>query len=436
MKVFVKDARLRRHSVDVDEGASVAHLKLLLANMSLVPAGFVPNLVYQTRNLNDRDCVGGIGYSPDLSISLVCVRAAPASAAAEQQLQSSRPSDANPPAAAQAAPASPAAALGQAYAAAQAAPAAADISALSDARPANAIFSMGFDEALVQRALAQAGGDEQGAVGILISGQLQPDGTPSLSSSREAPLPVIFSMGFDDAMVRRALASAGGDEERAVHLLLSEDKPPSDNSAASVPDTSVAAAAPAAIRSSVGSIYCPQGHTCLLWTYADEDHACDLPVRDDSDLAAACQEYFEVGDEGYRCDVCDYDVCLQCYSALTAAAPVITGANPPAAAQTALASPAAADCTAAHDAADPRSEPQLSSTTASPPTPSAAAVREGSRVRIEGLQAKPEMNGRTGVVRGALNAQSGRWTVEFAADEVGRAYFGTFRPANLGWFRV
>jgi hypothetical protein len=83
-------------------------------DMSLVPAGFVPNLVYQTRNLSDGDCVGGIGYSPDLSISLVCVRAAPASAAAEQQLQSSRPSNANPPAAAQTASASPAAADGSA----------------------------------------------------------------------------------------------------------------------------------------------------------------------------------------------------------------------------------------------------------------------------------------------------------------------------------
>ena len=199
MKVFVKDARLRRHSVDVDDGASVAHLKLLLANMSLVPAGFVPNLVYQTRNLSDGDCVGGIGYSPDLSISLVCVRAAAASAAAEQQRQSSRPSD----------------------------------------------------------------------------------------------------------------------------------------------------------------------------------------------------------------------------------------ANPPAAAQTAPASPAAADCTAAQVADSPPSEPPLSSATASPPTPSAAAVREGSRVRIEGLQAKPEMNGRTGVVRGGFNAQSGRWTVEVAADEAGAACLGTFRPANL-----
>jgi hypothetical protein len=52
-------------------------------------------------------------------------------------------------------------------------------------------------------------------------------------------------------------------------------------------------------------------------------------------------------------------------------------------------------------------------------------------VRIEGLQAKPEMNGRRGVVRGGFNAQSGRWTVEVAADEVGPACLGTFRAANL-----
>jgi hypothetical protein len=114
MKVSIEDTKsLRRHSVDIDESASVAHLKLLIANMSLVPAGFVPNLVYQKRNLSDGDCVGGIGYSPDLSISLVCVEAAEASAAADRQLQPSQPSDANPPAAAQSAPASAAAAAGR-----------------------------------------------------------------------------------------------------------------------------------------------------------------------------------------------------------------------------------------------------------------------------------------------------------------------------------
>ncbi len=92
---------------------------------------------------------------------------------------------------------------------------------------------MGFDEALVQRALAQAGGDEQGAIEILISGQLHSEESSSLSSSRDAPLPVIFSMGFDDAMVRRALATTGGDEERAVHLILSGRLAPSENSSVS-----------------------------------------------------------------------------------------------------------------------------------------------------------------------------------------------------------
>jgi hypothetical protein len=51
-----------------------------------------------------------------------------------------------------------------------------------------------------------------------------------LSSTRDAALPVIFSMGFDDALVRRALASAGGHEQRAVELLLSGGVPFSEKS--------------------------------------------------------------------------------------------------------------------------------------------------------------------------------------------------------------
>jgi hypothetical protein len=58
-------------------------------------------------------------------------------------------------------------------------------------------------------------------------------------------------------------------------------------------------------------------------------------------------------------------------------------------------------------------------------------VREGARVRIEGLRANPKMNGRTGVVRGPFNVQSGRWTVEVEADEVGPASLGAYRLANL-----
>ena len=92
------------------------------------------------------------------------------------------------------------------------------------------IYSMGFDEALVQRALARTGGNEQDAIEILIGGTGQLDLSPSLSSSRDASPPVIFSMGFDDALVRRALASAGGDEQRAVELLLSGRVPSSETS--------------------------------------------------------------------------------------------------------------------------------------------------------------------------------------------------------------
>jgi len=138
MKVFVKDAKLRRHSVDVDEGASVAHLKLLLANMSLVPAGFVPNLVYQQRTLGDHERIGNIGYILERSISLICVRAAPASTAAEhtRHLVSSPFNEPNPSAAAQKAPASSAAVSDSAVE-----DASADVAAPSPSRPDAAVFS-------------------------------------------------------------------------------------------------------------------------------------------------------------------------------------------------------------------------------------------------------------------------------------------------------
>jgi hypothetical protein len=63
--------------------------------------------------------------------------------------------------------------------------------------------------------------------------------------------------------------------------------------------------------------------------------------------------------------------------------------------------------------------------------PAASTVQEGSRVRIEGLQAKPEMNGRTGVVCSVFDQQSGRWMVDLAADGAKPAFRGSFRSANL-----
>jgi hypothetical protein len=214
MKVSVIDPKLCKHSVDVDNGASVAHVKRLLADMSLVPAGFVPKLVYQQRMLGDNECIGSIGYNPERSISLVCLRLTPESTASDPELHSPPPTEPNTSTTAQQAPAPP-------RPAANADSAAADMSSLGLSQPRPVIFSMGFDEALVQRALAQTGGDEQGAVDVLISGQLHLDESFALSSPRDACLPVIFSMGFDDALVRRALARAGGEEQRAVELLLS-----------------------------------------------------------------------------------------------------------------------------------------------------------------------------------------------------------------------
>ena len=63
--------------------------------------------------------------------------------------------------------------------------------------------------------------------------------------------------------------------------------------------------------------------------------------------------------------------------------------------------------------------------------PAKATLQQGSRVRIEGLQAAPEMNGRTGVVCGAVDQESGRWAVQVDANGARCACRGTFRPANL-----
>ncbi len=75
--------------------------------------------------------------------------------------------------------------------------------------------------------------------------------------------------------------------------------------------------------------------------------------------------------------------------------------------------------------------PMPPSTSAASSPPFAAALQEGSRVRIEGLQAKPELNGRTGVVCGAISQESGRWTVQIDADGARVACRGAFRAANL-----
>jgi hypothetical protein len=65
------------------------------------------------------------------------------------------------------------------------------------------------------------------------------------------------------------------------------------------------------------------------------------------------------------------------------------------------------------------------------PTQPSMALRDGLRVHIQGLQAKPELNGRSGTICGELSLHTGRWTVQM--DAVGSAVscMGHFRPVNL-----
>jgi hypothetical protein len=65
------------------------------------------------------------------------------------------------------------------------------------------------------------------------------------------------------------------------------------------------------------------------------------------------------------------------------------------------------------------------------PAPLSVALKEGLHVRIKGLQSKPEMNGRTGVIHGAFNQESARWTVQIDADGTNISCQGYFRPINL-----
>ena len=84
------------------------------------------------------------------------------------------------------------------------------------------IYSMGFPQADVDRALAQAKGDEERAIEILISQQQQPQ---QPQRQRQPPqqqqqTPRIRSMGFSEANVKRALSKANDNEQKAIEFLV------------------------------------------------------------------------------------------------------------------------------------------------------------------------------------------------------------------------
>jgi len=90
---------------------------------------------------------------------------------------------------------------------------------------------------------------------------------------------------------------------------------------------------------------------------------------------------------------------------------------------------AAAAAAESHDESAPSSS--AAETAAQSPAPAAATLQDGSRVRIEGLQAKPQHNGRTGAICGGFDQESGRWTVAVDASDAGPAFQISIRPANL-----
>jgi TPR repeat protein len=58
-------------------------------------------------------------------------------------------------------------------------------------------------------------------------------------------------------------------------------------------------------------------------------------------------------------------------------------------------------------------------------------MKQGRRVRVEGLTANPELNGRCGVICGACIEDSGRWAVLIDADSTRPSCKCLFRPSNL-----
>ncbi len=88
------------------------------------------------------------------------------------------------------------------------------------ARPV--IYTMGFDEAMVQLALSQTGGNEEQAIERLLNGDIHDqDAVAAPSSASPLDPREIFTMGFDPDIVLRALRRAGNREDAALELILS-----------------------------------------------------------------------------------------------------------------------------------------------------------------------------------------------------------------------
>lgn len=65
-------------------------------------------------------------------------------------------------------------------------------------------------------------------------------------------------------------------------------------------------------------VTCKLGHTCLPVTFTSV-RECNL--FQNPKLYATCRREMNIGDRGYQCSDCDYDVCMVCYGIITGVAP-------------------------------------------------------------------------------------------------------------------
>lgn len=61
------------------------------------------------------------------------------------------------------------------------------------------------------------------------------------------------------------------------------------------------------------TVTCPRGHACFLWT-CTEERLCDM--HDDPAFTAGCRWTLIAGDQGLKCNGCDFDFCLPCSIAM------------------------------------------------------------------------------------------------------------------------
>ena len=97
----------------------------------------------------------------------------------------------------------------------------AELASAAEAPARPLIHTMGFDQDTVQRALAQAGGNEQLAINLILNGEVRDAATASSSAASFAASAVSFSgpsFGFGTAVAPAEVASSSSEESSSSSM--------------------------------------------------------------------------------------------------------------------------------------------------------------------------------------------------------------------------